>query len=168
METGVLPCSNLRRQWEERWSKGKGKELRTEGRGLDAAAALGWVAMARRWWRLQVSGSAMGRLVRDGGSTLRGDARGRRWAMEDFYDIKTLKIGGHSVCLLGVFDGHGGFRGAEYLKEHLFDNLMKHPKSCTDAKLAISETYQDYRTIISKAGLFEDHEPNKSDERKRN
>ncbi|XLT30736.1 hypothetical protein HN873_062028 [Arachis hypogaea] len=32
--------------------------------------------MARRWWRLRVRGSAMGRLVRDGGSTLRGDARG--------------------------------------------------------------------------------------------
>ncbi|KAL1299559.1 hypothetical protein AAHE18_18G119400 [Arachis hypogaea] len=77
METGVLPCSNLRRQWEERWSKGKGKGLRTKGRGLDAMAALGCVAMARRWWRLRVSGSAMGRLVRDGGSTLRGDARGR-------------------------------------------------------------------------------------------
>ncbi|KAL4299105.1 hypothetical protein AHAS_Ahas17G0067600 [Arachis hypogaea] len=67
--------------------------------------------------------------------------RGKKVSMEDFYDIKTLKIGGHSVCLLGVFDGHGGFRGAEYLKEHLFDNLMKHPKSFTDAKLAISETY---------------------------
>ncbi|KAL4276492.1 hypothetical protein AHAS_Ahas20G0212600 [Arachis hypogaea] len=93
--------------------------------------------------------------------------RGKKVSMEDFYDIKTLKIGGHSVCLLGVFDGHGGFRGAEYLKVHLFDNLMKHPKSFTDAKLAISET-----TIISKAGkaiaLFEDHEPNRSDERKRN
>ncbi|KAL4276491.1 hypothetical protein AHAS_Ahas20G0212500 [Arachis hypogaea] len=98
--------------------------------------------------------------------------RGKKVSMEDFYDIKTLKIGGHSVCLLGVFDGHGGFRGAEYLKEHLFDNLMKHPKSFTDAKLAISEMYQDYRTIISKAGkaiaLFKDHEPNRSDERKRN
>ncbi|QHO21544.1 putative protein phosphatase 2C [Arachis hypogaea] len=61
--------------------------------------------------------------------------RGEKVLMENFYDIKTLKIGGHSVCLLGVFDGHGGFRGAEYLKEHLFDNLMKHPKSLTNAKL---------------------------------
>ena len=47
--------------------------------------------------------------------------------MEDFYDIKTLKIGGNPICLLGIFDGHGGFRAAEYLKKHLFDNLMKHP-----------------------------------------
>ncbi|XLR05058.1 hypothetical protein S83_071256 [Arachis hypogaea] len=78
--------------------------------------------------------------------------------MEDFYDIKTLKIGGHSVCLLGVFDGHGGFRGAEYLKEHLFDNLMKHPKSCTDAKLAISETYQGTNSqfLYSEKDIFWD------------
>ncbi|XP_061360107.1 probable protein phosphatase 2C 76 isoform X2 [Gastrolobium bilobum] len=68
--------------------------------------------------------------------------RGKRVTMEDFYDIKTLKIGGQSICLFGIFDGHGGSRAAEYLKEHLFDNLIKHPKFLTDAKLAISETYQ--------------------------
>ncbi|BAT82210.1 hypothetical protein LR48_Vigan07g231500 [Vigna angularis] len=68
--------------------------------------------------------------------------RGKRATMEDFYDIKTLKIGDQSVCLFGIFDGHGGSRAAEYLKEHLFDNLLKHPKFLTDAKLAISETYQ--------------------------
>lgn len=35
--------------------------------------------------------------------------------------------------------GHGGSRAAEYLKEHLFENLMKHPKFIIDTKLAISE-----------------------------
>ena len=39
---------------------------------------------------------------------------------------------------LGSFSGHGGSRAAEYLKEHLFDNLMKHPQFLTDTKLAIS------------------------------
>lgn len=34
--------------------------------------------------------------------------------------------------------GHGGSRAAEYLKEHLFDNLMKHPQFMTETKLAIS------------------------------
>jgi protein phosphatase 1L len=38
--------------------------------------------------------------------------------------------------------GHGGSRAAEYLKEHLFDNLMKHPEFMKDTKLAISETYR--------------------------
>lgn len=34
--------------------------------------------------------------------------------------------------------GHGGSRAAEYLKEHLFENLLKHPEFLTDTKLAIS------------------------------
>ncbi|MED6212672.1 hypothetical protein PIB30_085769, partial [Stylosanthes scabra] len=84
--------------------------------------------------------------------------KGKRETMEDFYDIKTLKIGGHSVCLFGIFDGHGGSRAAEYLKEHLFNNLMKHPKFFTDAKLAISETYQgtDSHFLDSEKDSFRD------------
>ncbi|RYR77884.1 hypothetical protein Ahy_A01g002571 [Arachis hypogaea] len=56
------------------------------------------------------------------------------------------------------YDGHGGFRAAEYLKEHLFDNLMKHPKFFTDAKLAISEMYQgtDSQFLDSKKDTFWD------------
>lgn len=42
-----------------------------------------------------------------------------------------------SVLILG----HGGSRAAEYLKEHLFSNLMKHPQFMTDTKLAISTFY---------------------------
>ena len=58
--------------------------------------------------------------------------------MEDFYDVKTSIIDGRSVSLCGIFDGHGGSRAAEYLKDHLFENLTKHPKFLTDTKLAIS------------------------------
>ncbi|KAM2318558.1 hypothetical protein ACFX1S_002140 [Malus domestica] len=68
--------------------------------------------------------------------------RGKRATMEDFYDVKMSKIDGQMVCLFGIFDGHGGSRAAQYLKEHLFDNLMKHPQFMTDTKLAISESYQ--------------------------
>ncbi|XP_022738265.1 probable protein phosphatase 2C 76 [Durio zibethinus] len=68
--------------------------------------------------------------------------RGKRATMEDFYDIKNSKINGQAVCMFGIFDGHGGSRAAEYLKQHLFENLMKHPQFMTDTKLAISETYQ--------------------------
>ncbi|GAV66217.1 PP2C domain-containing protein [Cephalotus follicularis] len=68
--------------------------------------------------------------------------RGKRATMEDFYDIKNTKIDGQAVCMFGIFDGHGGSRAAEYLKDHLFENLMKHPQFMTDTKLAISETYQ--------------------------
>ncbi|KAK2654140.1 hypothetical protein Ddye_013996 [Dipteronia dyeriana] len=68
--------------------------------------------------------------------------RGKRATMEDFYDLKTSHIDGKSVCMFGVFDGHGGSRAAEYLKEHLFENLLKHPQFLTDPNLAISESYQ--------------------------
>lgn len=34
--------------------------------------------------------------------------------------------------------GHGGSRAAEYLKQFLFENLMKHPKFMEDTKAAIS------------------------------
>ncbi|XP_038973434.1 probable protein phosphatase 2C 52 isoform X1 [Phoenix dactylifera] len=68
--------------------------------------------------------------------------RGKRATMEDFYDVKSSKIDGQTINLFGIFDGHGGSRAAEYLKQHLFENLMKHPQFMTDTKLAISETYQ--------------------------
>ncbi|KAL5221955.1 hypothetical protein ABZP36_026668 [Zizania latifolia] len=68
--------------------------------------------------------------------------RGRRANMEDFYDIKSSKIDDKQINLFGIFDGHGGSRAAEYLKEHLFENLLKHPAFITDTKSAISETYR--------------------------
>ncbi|KAL7183640.1 hypothetical protein ACSBR2_025932 [Camellia fascicularis] len=68
--------------------------------------------------------------------------RGKRASMEDFFDVKTCEIDGKRVCMFGVFDGHGGSRAAEFLKRHLFENLMKHPQFITNTKLAISETYQ--------------------------
>ncbi|XP_022875082.1 probable protein phosphatase 2C member 13, mitochondrial isoform X2 [Olea europaea var. sylvestris] len=84
--------------------------------------------------------------------------RGKRASMEDFYDIKTSKVDGQTVCLFGIFDGHGGSRAAEYLKEHLFENLMKHPEFITNTKLAISETYQqtDRDFLESEKDTFRD------------
>lgn len=84
--------------------------------------------------------------------------RGKRATMEDFYDVKLTEVDGQPVSLFGVFDGHGGSRAAEYLKEHLFENLMKHPKFLTDTKLAISETYQktDSDFLESESNAFRD------------
>ncbi|XP_068664721.1 probable protein phosphatase 2C 52 isoform X2 [Aristolochia californica] len=67
--------------------------------------------------------------------------RGKRASMEDFFDVKTSKVDGKEVFMFGIFDGHGGSLAAEYLKEHLFENLLKHPQFMTDTKLAIKETY---------------------------
>ncbi|KAK9075375.1 hypothetical protein SSX86_003698 [Deinandra increscens subsp. villosa] len=68
--------------------------------------------------------------------------RGKRATMEDCFDVKTCKIDGQTVCLFGIFDGHGGSRAAEYLKQNLFINLMKHPEFMKNTKMALSETYQ--------------------------
>lgn len=45
------------------------------------------------------------------------------------------------LTLFFLFDltGHGGSRAAKYLKDHLFENLLNHPKFMTDTKLAISK-----------------------------
>ncbi|KAK1399446.1 Protein-serine/threonine phosphatase [Heracleum sosnowskyi] len=84
--------------------------------------------------------------------------RGKRASMEDFYDLKTSKIDGQTVCLFGIFDGHGGSRAAEFLKDHLFEKLMKHPEFLTNTKLAISQTYQQTDTdfLESEKDTFRD------------
>uniref|UniRef100_J3MEN0 protein-serine/threonine phosphatase n=2 Tax=Oryza brachyantha TaxID=4533 RepID=J3MEN0_ORYBR len=61
--------------------------------------------------------------------------------MEDRFSIKMTTINEQKVGLFGVFDGHGGPLAAEYLKDHLFENLVKHPKFLQDTKLAISQTF---------------------------
>ncbi|OAY67078.1 putative protein phosphatase 2C 59 [Ananas comosus] len=47
------------------------------------------------------------------------------------------------ICLsyLVVIVGHGGARAAEYVKQNLFSNLIRHPKFISDTKLAIAEAY---------------------------
>ncbi|KAH8487584.1 hypothetical protein H0E87_026236, partial [Populus deltoides] len=50
---------------------------------------------------------------------------------------------------------HGGSRAAEYLKEHLFENLLKHPQFMADTKLAIRShvvAWFFYISVKDKAG----------------
>lgn len=80
--------------------------------------------------------------------------------MEDFFETRIDGIDGEIVGLFGVFDGillyhpsliplgtiksessflagHGGAAAAEYLKRHLFSNLITHPNFISDTKSAI-------------------------------
>ncbi|KAL1532373.1 putative protein phosphatase 2C 59 [Salvia divinorum] len=66
---------------------------------------------------------------------------GKRSSMEDFYETRIDGVDGEVVGLFGVFDGHGGARAAEYVKQNLFSNLIKHPKFISDTKSAISDAY---------------------------
>jgi len=71
-----------------------------------------------------------------------GMLQGRSASMEDFLCIEIPMINGLAIGLFGVFDGHNGSRAAEYVKHHLFDNLLQHPKFVDDIILAIAETFQ--------------------------
>ncbi|XP_062184074.1 probable protein phosphatase 2C 45 isoform X1 [Phragmites australis] len=67
---------------------------------------------------------------------------GKRASMEDFYETKIDCVDGQIVGLFGVFDGHGGAKVAEYVKENLFSNLLRHPKFTSDTKVAIDDAYK--------------------------
>ncbi|MBA0827934.1 hypothetical protein Goarm_012671 [Gossypium armourianum] len=62
--------------------------------------------------------------------------------MEDFYETRISEVDGQMVAFFGVFDGHGGSRTAEYLKNNLFKNLSTHPDFIKDTKTAIVETFK--------------------------
>ncbi|OMO61523.1 phosphatase 2C (PP2C)-like protein [Corchorus capsularis] len=66
---------------------------------------------------------------------------GKRSSMEDFYETRIDGVDGEIVGLFGVFDGHGGARAAEYVKQNLFSNLISHPKFISDTKSAIADAY---------------------------
>ncbi|AES73518.1 putative protein-serine/threonine phosphatase [Medicago truncatula] len=66
---------------------------------------------------------------------------GKRSSMEDFYETRIDGVDGEIVGLFGVFDGHGGVRAAEYVKQNLFSNLISHPKFISDTKSAITDAY---------------------------
>ncbi|XP_078157247.1 putative protein phosphatase 2C 45 [Carex rostrata] len=67
---------------------------------------------------------------------------GKRSSMEDFYETRIASVDNQIVGLFGVFDGHGGARVAEYVKEHLISNLIRHPNFISDTKKAIADAYK--------------------------
>ncbi|WOK98005.1 Casein kinase I-like protein 2 [Canna indica] len=61
----------------------------------------------------------------------------KRSSIEDFYETRIDCVDGEIVGLFSVFygkniPGHGGAQVAEYVKQNLFSNLLKHPKFITD------------------------------------
>uniref|UniRef100_A0A7N0TCR9 protein-serine/threonine phosphatase n=1 Tax=Kalanchoe fedtschenkoi TaxID=63787 RepID=A0A7N0TCR9_KALFE len=76
---------------------------------------------------------------------------GKRSSMEDFYETRIDCVDGQIVGLFGVFDGHGGARAAEYVKQNLFSNLISHPKFISDTKAAIADAYSQTDTELLKS-----------------
>ena len=44
--------------------------------------------------------------------------------MEDFIVADTKTVKGHNLGLYAIFDGHSGSDVADYLQNHLFDNIL--------------------------------------------
>lgn len=68
--------------------------------------------------------------------------KGKRASMEDYFETTISDLDGQMVAFFGVFDGHGGSRTAEYLKNNLFKNLSGHPDFIKDTKNAIVEAFR--------------------------
>ncbi|KAL4189758.1 hypothetical protein AMTRI_Chr08g208740 [Amborella trichopoda] len=56
--------------------------------------------------------------------------RGRRAVMEDCYAATLDLCGDSKQAFLGVFDGHGGKRAAEFAAENMGKNVMEHVTKC--------------------------------------
>ncbi|XP_048320728.2 probable protein phosphatase 2C 58 isoform X2 [Ziziphus jujuba] len=62
--------------------------------------------------------------------------------MEDYIVAENRKVNGHELGLYAIFDGHSGRDVAEYLQNHLFDNILSEPDFWTNPKKAIKRAYK--------------------------
>ncbi|KAL0310497.1 UNVERIFIED_CONTAM: putative protein phosphatase 2C 28 [Sesamum angustifolium] len=62
--------------------------------------------------------------------------------MEDYLVAKRKEIDGHELGLYAIFDGHSGRDVAEYLQDHLFDNILNEPDFWSNPKSAVKRAYE--------------------------
>ncbi|GAB2228233.1 hypothetical protein Droror1_Dr00010063 [Drosera rotundifolia] len=62
--------------------------------------------------------------------------------MEDYVVAKTQHISGNEVGLYAKFDGHSGKYVAEYLQNHLFENILSEDNFWTDPETAVKKAYK--------------------------
>jgi serine/threonine protein phosphatase PrpC len=86
-----------------------------------------------------VSDEAMCSMIHYGVSS----EQGARKTMEDQH---VALCESNTVPFFGVYDGHGGTHCAEYLKAHLHDYVLQHPKLREDPELAMREAIQRAET----------------------
>ncbi|KAK9205743.1 hypothetical protein WN943_016013 [Citrus x changshan-huyou] len=67
---------------------------------------------------------------------------GKNSSMEEFCEASLSVVDRQKVAFFGVYDGHGGSRTSEYLRNHLFKNLSSHPDFIEDTKTAIVEVFR--------------------------
>ncbi|KAJ4981485.1 hypothetical protein NE237_032322 [Protea cynaroides] len=69
-------------------------------------------------------------------------------AMEDYFVAEFKKVHDNELGLFAIFDGHLGHDVADYLRSHLFDNILKEPDFWTETECAISRAYRITDTTI--------------------
>ncbi|CAL9235545.1 unnamed protein product, partial [Arabidopsis halleri] len=62
--------------------------------------------------------------------------------MEDYIVADTKTVEGHNLGLYAIFDGHSGLDVADYLHNHLFDNILSQPDFWRNPKKAIERAYK--------------------------
>ncbi|KAL7142424.1 hypothetical protein ABFS83_08G122800 [Erythranthe nasuta] len=65
-----------------------------------------------------------------------------RHGMEDYLVAKRKTINGHKIGLYAIFDGHSGREVAEYLQNHLFENILNEPDFWTSPKTPVKRAYE--------------------------
>ncbi|KAG9131021.1 hypothetical protein Leryth_006723 [Lithospermum erythrorhizon] len=68
--------------------------------------------------------------------------------MEDYHVAEYRNKSGHVLGLFAIFDGHLGDRVPSYLKDHLFDNILREPNFWKDPETAIKNAYRATDNLI--------------------
>ncbi|KAK9131847.1 hypothetical protein Scep_011375 [Stephania cephalantha] len=80
-----------------------------------------------------------GRRVTHGYHLVKGKAN---HAMEDYVVAEFKKVQDKELGLFAIFDGHLGHDVPDYLKSHLFDNILDEPDFWTETEDAIKRAYR--------------------------
>ncbi|MED6125439.1 hypothetical protein PIB30_068588 [Stylosanthes scabra] len=74
-------------------------------------------------------------------------------AMEDYLVAQFKQVEDHELGLFAIFDGHSGHSVPDYLRSHLFDNIINEPDFWTDPANAVKRAYSvTDSTILEKSG----------------
>ncbi|XP_052733600.1 probable protein phosphatase 2C 39 isoform X1 [Vigna angularis] len=74
-------------------------------------------------------------------------------AMEDYVVAQFKQVDNNELGLFAIFDGHSGQSVPDYLRTHLFDNILKEPNFWTEPADAVKRAYSiTDSTILDKSG----------------
>ncbi|CAK7327768.1 unnamed protein product [Dovyalis caffra] len=73
--------------------------------------------------------------------------------MEDYVVAQFKEVGENELGLFAIFDGHLSHIIPDYLRSHLFENILKEPDFWTQSENAVRRAYRiTDTTILEKAG----------------